>query len=133
MKIEDLEGIGPVLGAKLRDAGIQTTDDLLEKAASASGRRALAEATGIGDGQLLKWTNHVDLYRLSGVGSEYADLLEACGVDSCPELARRNPANLAQTMAEANAAKKIVRRLPTEDTIAGWIDQAKGLPKVVTH
>lgn len=55
------------------------------------------------------------------------------GGPSGPELARRNPANLAQTMAEANTAKKIVRRLPTEDTIAGWIEQAKGLPKVVTH
>ncbi len=133
MKIEDLEGVGPVLGAKLRDAGVQTTDDLLEKAGPAAGRRALADATGIGPGQLLKWTNQVDLYRISGVGSEYADLLEASGVDSCAELAQRNPANLATTMAEANAARSIVRRLPTEDVVAGWIEQAKALPKVVTH
>jgi len=133
MKIEDLEGVGPVLGAKLRDAGVQTTDDLLDKAGPAAGRRALADATGIGPEQLLKWTNHVDLYRLSGVGSEYADLLEASGVDSCAELAHRNPANLATTMAEANAARGFVRRLPTEETIAGWIEQAKSLPKVVTH
>jgi predicted flap endonuclease-1-like 5' DNA nuclease len=133
MKIEDLEGVGPVLGAKLRDAGVQTTDDLLERAGTAAGRLALAEATGIGAGQLLKWTNHVDLYRLSGVGSEYADLLEASGVDSCAELARRSPANLATTMAEANAARSFVRRLPTEETIAAWIEQAKSLPRVVTH
>lgn len=133
MKIEDLEGVGPVLGAKLRDAGVQTTDDLLEKAGPAARRRALSEATGIGAAQLLKWTNHVDLYRLSGVGSEYADLLEASGVDSCAELAQRNPANLATTMAEANAARSFVRRLPTEDTIAAWIEQAKSLPRVVTH
>jgi predicted flap endonuclease-1-like 5' DNA nuclease len=133
MKIEDLEGVGPVLGAKLRDAGIQTTDDLLEKAGPAPGRRALADATGIGPGQLLTWTNQVDLYRISGVGSEYADLLEASGVDSCAELAQRNPANLATTMAEANAARSIVRRLPTEDVVAGWIEQAMALPKVVTH
>lgn len=133
MKIEDLEGVGPVLGAKLRAAGVQTTDDLLEKAGPAAGRRALAEATGIGVDQLLRWTNHVDLYRISGIGSEYADLLEASGVDSCPELAHRNAANLATTMAEANAARNLVRRLPTEEMIAGWIEQAKGLPKVVTH
>lgn len=133
MKIEDLEGVGPVLGAKLRTAGVQTTDDLLEKAGPAAGRRALAEATGIGADQLLRWTNHVDLYRVSGIGSEYADLLEASGVDSCAELAQRNPANLATTMAEANAARNLVRRLPTEEMIAGWIEQAKGLPKVVTH
>jgi predicted flap endonuclease-1-like 5' DNA nuclease len=133
MKIEDLEGVGPVYGARLRAAGVQTTDDLLEKAGPAAGRRALAAAADIGPDLLLRWTNHADLYRISGVGSEYADLLEASGVDSCPELAQRNAANLATTMAEANAARALVRRLPTEEVVAGWIEQAKKLPKVVTH
>lgn len=133
MKIEDLEGVGPVYGAKLRSAGVQTTDDLLTTAGPAAGRRALAEATGLSPEQLLRWVNHADLYRVSGIGSEYADLLEASGVDSCPELARRNAANLATTMAEANAARSLVRRLPTEETIADWIAQAARLPKVVTH
>ncbi|MFH0751906.1 MAG: DUF4332 domain-containing protein [Chloroflexota bacterium] len=133
MKIQDLEGVGPVYGAKLRAAGVQTTDDLLEKAGPAAGRRALAAAADISPDLLLRWTNHADLYRISGVGSEYADLLEASGVDSCTELAQRNPANLATTMAEANAARALVRRLPTEELVAGWVDQAKQLPKVVTH
>jgi predicted flap endonuclease-1-like 5' DNA nuclease len=133
MKIEDLEGVGPVYGAKLREAAIQTTDDLLAQAGPAAGRHALATSTGISPDLLLRWTNHADLYRISGVGSEYADLLEASGVDSCTELARRNPANLATTMAEANAVRHFVRRLPTEEVIAGWIAQAATLPKVVTH
>ena len=133
MKIEDLEGVGPVYGARLRAAGVQTTDDLLEKAGPAAGRRALAAAADVSPDLLLRWTNHADLYRISGIGSEYADLLEASGVDSCSELAQRNPANLATTMAEANAARALVRRLPTEEVVAGWIDQAKQLPKVVTH
>jgi len=133
MKIEDLEGVGPVHGAKLRAANIQTTDDLLAVAGPAAGRRDLAESTGISADLLLRWSNHADLYRISGVGSEYADLLEASGVDSCPELAHRNAANLATTMAEANAARQIVRRLPTEEMVADWIAQAAKLPKVVTH
>jgi predicted flap endonuclease-1-like 5' DNA nuclease len=133
MKIEDLEGVGPVYAAKLREAGVRTTDDLLEKAGPAKGREVLAAATEISARLLLEWVNHADLYRIRGVGSEYADLLEQCGVDSCAELARRNPANLAVTMAEANAARGFVRRLPTEDVLADWIEQAKQLPKVVTH
>jgi predicted flap endonuclease-1-like 5' DNA nuclease len=133
MKIEDLEGVGPVYGARLRAGGVQSTDDLLTKAGPAAGRRALAAAADIGPDLLLRWTNHADLYRISGIGSEYADLLEASGVDSCAELAQRNPANLATTMAEANAARALVRRLPTEEVVAGWIDQAKLLPKLVTH
>jgi len=133
MKIEDLEGVGPAYAAKLPAAGVRTTDDLLEQAGPAKGRDALAAATEIGAKLLLEWVNHADLYRIRGVGSEYADLLEQCGVDSCTELARRNPANLAVTMAEANAARAFVRRVPTEDVLADWIAQAKELPKVVNH
>ncbi len=133
MKIEDLEGVGPVNAEKLRGAGVATVEALLEKAGPAAGRSVLAGATGISPDLLLRWANHADLYRISGIGSEYADLLEASGVDSCPELAQRNPANLATTMAEANAARQLVRRLPTEEVVAGWIAQAKSLPKVVTH
>ena len=133
MKIEDLEGVGPVYGAKLREAGVQTTDDLLTQSGPAAGRRALAAGTGISPDLLLRWTNHADLYRITGIGSEYADLLEASGVDSCAELAQRNPANLATTMAEANAARPLVRRLPAAEVVAGWIEQAQALPKVVTH
>ncbi len=133
MKIEDLEGVGPVIGAKLRAAGVQTTDDLLTEAGPAAGRRGLSAKTGVGPDQLLRWVNHADLYRISGVGSEYADLLEAAGVDSCTELAHRNATNLATTMAEANAARHLVRRIPNEAAVGDWIDQAAKLPKVVTH
>ena len=134
MKIEEIEGIGPVYAAKLGEAGVKTTDDLLEQGASAKGRDKLAEASGLTTGQILKWVNHVDLMRLDGVGSEYADLLEAAGVDSCAELARRNPANLAATFAELDAARpNWIRRVPGEATVAKWVAEAATLGKVVTH
>ena len=134
MNIEDVEGIGPVNAGKLREAEVRTTDDLLERGASRSGREALEAATGISGRLLLEWVNHVDLMRLDGVGSEYADLLEAAGVDSCAELARRNAANLATTFQEIDAARPSwIRRVPSETTIAGWIEQAQEMGKVVTH
>lgn len=134
MKIEEIEGIGPAYAAKLGEAGVITTDDLLEQGASAAGRDKLATATGLSTGQLLKWVNHVDLMRLGGVGSEYADLLEAAGVDSCAELARRNPTNLATTFAELDAARpNWIRRVPGEATVAKWVAEAGTLGKVVTH
>jgi predicted flap endonuclease-1-like 5' DNA nuclease len=134
MKIDEIEGIGPVYAAKLGEAGVRTTDDLLEQGASAKGRDTLAAASGLTTGQILKWVNHVDLMRLDGVGSEYADLLEASGVDSCAELARRNPANLAATFAELDAARpNWIRRVPGEATVAKWVAEAATLGKVVTH
>ena len=134
MKIEDVEGIGPTFAAKLSAAGVGTTDALLEHGATAGGRDKLSEATGISGKLILEWVNHADLMRINAVGSEYADLLEAAGVDSPAELAGRNAANLATTFQELDAARpNTVRQVPGEKTIAGWIEQAKGLDKVVSH
>ena len=133
MKIADVEGIGPAYAAKLAKAGVKTTDELLARGAKPKGRDELEKTTGISHGKILEWVNHVDLYRIDGVGSEYSDLLEEAGVDSPVELAHRVPANLAAKIAEINAKKKLVRRVPTEKVVAGWIAQAKKLPKVVEH
>lgn len=134
MRIDEVEGIGPILAEKLTEAGCKTTDDLLEQGASSGGRQRLADATGISPTQLLKFCNHVDLMRIDGVGSEYADLLEAAGVDSPTELARRNAANLAQTFQELDAARpNWVRRVPSMAMVEGWIAQAKGMEKVLSH
>ncbi len=133
MKLEEIEGIGPADAVKLHDAGVTSAENLLETGGSAKGREALAEKSGVSKTLLLEWVNHVDLMRIKGVGSEYSDLLEEAGVDSVPELSHRNAANLTAKCAEINEQKKLVRRVPTESEVQGWIDQAKTLPKVVTH
>jgi predicted flap endonuclease-1-like 5' DNA nuclease len=133
MKIEDVEGIGPAFAEKLIASGIRTTDDLLMAGGGAGGRDKVAAATGISGKLILEWVNHVDLMRINGVGSEYADLLEAAGVDSAAELAQRNAKNLAETFQELDAARNTVRNIPGEAVIQGWIDQAKDLDKVVSH
>lgn len=97
-KIEEIEGIGPVMGQKLRDAGVSTTDKLLENALSPKQRKDLAEATGISPKLILRFANMADLFRITGVGQEYAELLEAAGVDTVPELAQRNAENLTAKM-----------------------------------
>jgi predicted flap endonuclease-1-like 5' DNA nuclease len=132
-KIEDVEGIGPVTGEKLRGAGVKDTDGLLENTRSPKQRKDLAEKSGISEAQILKFANMVDLYRISGVGSEYAELLEAAGVDTVPALARRNAANLTTAMAEVNEQKKLTRRVPTETEVTKWIAQAKELPRMLEY
>ena len=133
MNIIDVEGIGPVYAEQLTAAKVHTTDDLLDRGATEKGREDLEKATGIGHALILKWVNRVDLYRIKGVGSEYSDLLEIAGVDTVPELAQRNAANLTETLAEANAARNLVRKLPTVEQVADWIAQAKQLPRVVQY
>lgn len=134
MRIEEVEGIGKAHAAKLQAAGVNSTDDLLERGAKPNGRTSLEQATGISHAQILEWVNHVDLMRIKGVGSEYSDLLEEAGVDSPAELAQRNAANLASKIGEVMKAQPhIVRRVPGEAELQDWIDQSKALPKVVEH
>src|ERR1700712_4548993 len=61
MKIEEIEGVGPTYAAKLSGAGVLTTEHLLERGGSATGREALATETGQSHAQVLEWVNHVDL------------------------------------------------------------------------
>ncbi len=131
--ISEIEGIGETYAAKLVEHGISTVEKLLEAGASKSGRESLAAQSGLTEKQLLEWVNRADLMRIKGIGSEFSDLLEAAGVDSVPELAQRVPANLAAKLAEVNEAKSLTRRVPTEAEVSDWVDQAKALPKVVTH
>jgi predicted flap endonuclease-1-like 5' DNA nuclease len=132
-RIIDVEGIGSKYADKLKKVGISTTDALLKAGATPKRRKELSEKTGIGDALILEWVNHVDLYRIKGVGSEYSDLLEEAGVDTVVELAKRNAANLAQKMVEVNTEKKLVRKLPVESQVADWIEQAKKLPRVISY
>jgi predicted flap endonuclease-1-like 5' DNA nuclease len=131
-RLLDIEGIGSTYAQKLKEAGIETVDELLAKGASAKGRDTLAGQTGITTTLLLEWVNHADLFRIQGIAGEYSDLLEEAGVDSVPELATRNPQNLHQKLTEINEQKQLVRQLPSAAQVSGWVEQAKKLPRVVT-
>jgi predicted flap endonuclease-1-like 5' DNA nuclease len=132
-KIDDVEGIGPVISAKLRAAGVPDTDTLLAQARTPAQRQSLAAKAELTVPQILKFANMVDLYRIKGIGSEYAELLEAAGVDTVPELARRRPDNLTTALGDVNARRALVRRLPAEAEVARWVEQAKELPRALDY
>jgi predicted flap endonuclease-1-like 5' DNA nuclease len=132
-KLTEVEGIGPTYAEKLTAAGCITQEQLLNDCGQPAGRKALAEKSGISDKLILKWANRADLARVKGVGSEYADLLECAGVDTVPELAQRNAANLHAKMAEVNEEKKLVRAMPSESQVEGWVAQAKELPRALHY
>lgn len=132
-KLVKIEGVGDSTAQKLVNAGITSTEVLLDNGASSGGRKEIAEKTGISEKLILRWVNQVDLSRIKGVSEEYAELLEAAGVDSVPDLARRNAENLYEGLGKANEAKKMVRKLPAQSQVSSWIEQAKTLPRIVTH
>lgn len=132
-KIEEIEGIGEALGKKLRGAGVTSTDKLLEATKSRSQRKKLAEEADVSPKRILKFANMADLFRITGVGQEFAELLEAAGVDTVPELAQRNAENLTKKMEEVNEEKKLTRRTPKVDEVTKWVAEAKTLPRALTY
>jgi hypothetical protein len=131
--ITDIEGIDDDVAAIFKSAGIRSTDRLLEAARTVKGRKSLAEKTGFNEKQLLYWANVADRMRIKGISKEYAELLQAAGVDTVKELKYRNPHNLAKAMADANRKRKLVRLLPSEKVVKRWIENAKLLPLKITY
>ncbi|MEQ8745415.1 DUF4332 domain-containing protein [Pyruvatibacter sp.] len=131
--IEDIEGVGPAYAEALAKAGIKTTADLLAIGASKNGRGDIARDSGLSEKLILKWVNHADLMRISGIGGEYAELLEAAGVDTVKELKHRNAANLAEALQKTNDEKKLTRQVPSESMVTKWVEQAKGMEPGVSH
>jgi predicted flap endonuclease-1-like 5' DNA nuclease len=131
--INNLSGIAPDYAERLRSAGIRTTSRLLDAARDPKGRKRLAERTGLDEKRILSWANLSDRMRIKGVGEDYAALLQAAGVDTVKELKYRNPARLARAMAEANAKRKLVRILPSDQAIQRWIDHAKRLQLKISY
>jgi predicted flap endonuclease-1-like 5' DNA nuclease len=116
---------------KLHKAGVETTEQLLDKGAKAKDRKSLAKAAGLPPGVVLDLVRRCDLLRIKGVGSEMVLLLEAAGVKTTAELAKQQAGPLTEGMLKVNQTKKITEKPPTEPQLADWIGQAQKLPQVL--
>jgi predicted RecB family nuclease len=131
--ISTIDGMTTFAAAKLKAAGIRTTEALLEAARTAKGRKALAAKTNFTEQQLLEWANMADCMRIPGMGKAKAELLRASGVTTVRELTHRNPARLAQAMKEVNSKRKLVGVMPSEKSVQRLIENARKLPLKITY
>jgi predicted flap endonuclease-1-like 5' DNA nuclease len=131
--IKAIEGIGDAYGDKLKALGIRSKAALLKAGATKKGRVDLAARSGVSEKLILEWVNRADLYRVKGIGTQYADLLENAGVDTVVELAGRKAENLVEKMRQVNAEKRLVRLLPPISKVQAWIAEAKKLPRAVSY
>jgi hypothetical protein len=131
--ITDIDGIDGEAAAILRTVGIRSTGRLLEAARTVHGRKMLAIKTGVDEKQLLCWANVADRMRVKGIRKEYAELLQAAGVDTVKDLKYRNPGNLAKAMAAANRKRKMVSMLPSQKVVGNWIKNAKTLELMIRY
>ena len=132
-KIEEIQGIGTSYAQKLAKAGINDTETLLTKCSTPTGRRQISQKTDVSENFLLKWTNLADLMRVSGVGPQFSELLEAAGVDTVTELGHRNADNLAATIETINEEMNLAKTVPAATTVAGWVNAAKDMKPKITY
>ncbi|MGH3472410.1 MAG: DUF4332 domain-containing protein [Nocardioidaceae bacterium] len=131
--VTDIEGVGEAFGEKLKEAGIHTVEALLEAGKTPKGRAEVAAKSGIGEHHILKWVNHADLFRINGVAGQFAELLDASGVDTVVELSHRVAEHLVEKMKEIDEAKHLTHRVPSLSEVQDWIEQAKKLPRAVEY
>ena len=125
--IDSINGMTHTEATKLRRARVRTTVTFLQIASTRSGRALLTKETGITSPKLLHWAKRAELMKIKNLGRDYADLLEAVGVESIADLKRRNPESLHEMMNNTNQAKKIVDRMPSLKRVTNWIDDSKDI------
>ena len=125
--IDSIKGMTHTEATKLRRARVRTTVTFLQIASTRSGRALLTKETGITSPKLLHWAKRAELMKIKNLGRDYADLLEAVGVESVADLKRRNPESLHEMMHNANQVKKIVDRMPSLKRVTNWIDDSKDI------
>ena len=81
---------------------------------------------------ILELANRADLARVRGIGKVFSDLLEHAGVDTVAELAQRNPDHLHAKILEV-AHENGITRVPRDDEVDSWVDQAKSLDRALFY
>ncbi len=130
-EIEEVEGIGKNYGKKLREMGISTTEQLLNKCYNMDGRIEVAEQIGIEDFVIHKWASMCDLMRLSGVEGQFSELMAYAGIDSVQELSQQSANTLHSKLAASNEAQNRVKTIPDESSLEMMINQAKTLNTII--
>jgi len=128
--VEEVEGIGTNYGKKLRELGINTTEQLLGQAYDMEGRIRIAESIGIEDFVILKWASMCDLMRVPGVAGQLSEQLVNARIYSIQDLSQQNATTLQTQLATEN--RDDVEEIPNESALAIMIKHAKEL-KTILH
>ncbi len=126
--IQEIEGIGPAYGRKLRSMGVESTLDLIELFKKNNHRidRA-AQDMRVKPEAITAWISMADLMRLPGINSQCAELLQTIGISSAIELSITNAHSIHNEMLKFNQKYPVCPEVPSVEKITTWILSAKNL------
>lgn len=131
IKLTRIESMSHAHVEKLKKVGIFSVEELLEHGSTPDARAELSRNTKISERLIFRWVKHADLFRIKGIAGHKAELLEAVGVESMPELAQAEPEFVYNEMKKVNQRKNLVQRVPGMVQIRRWVKTAKKMPEVV--
>jgi len=126
--IKDLADINAKDIACLNNAGVRTTEQLLELGSTASARHRLADDTTLDAGYITYLVHLADLMRIEHIGPATAALLCEHGVTTAAKLAYRNARSLYDELVGSGT-----KQSPSIDELQSMITSAKSLSKTVYH
>ena len=124
-KFSEFPGIDHNQVTKLREVGIESTDDMMRIWADEPKRSSLVEKTGINLEQFARLASMARLARVKNVGTKYVAALLAAGIDGPKSLFEYTPESLVKRLVEVKAEKKLTVDVPELRDIAGWFTDVK--------
>jgi predicted flap endonuclease-1-like 5' DNA nuclease len=129
--VESVEGIGPVLGGKLRDLGIATVSDLALASTQDLSKAKISSKKATEFISMAKLMVKSNIAGVEGVDEQVAELLVVgARIDSKEKLAEATPEELITMLNDAVKSGKV--KVPksfklTVDDSARWVESAKTL------
>jgi predicted flap endonuclease-1-like 5' DNA nuclease len=125
-QLEGLRAVGAYHKA-LTELGINTEQELLERARTPSLRRTLAKELKVDVALVERWIRLADIMRIEGIGPRMASLLDAAAVSSLATLAASSPDQLAHLLHDVNVAERLIHAAPAESVVRIWVEEAKAM------
>lgn len=124
-RMNEFTAIDPSDVTKMRDGGIENTDDMMRLWADQAQRAPLMQKTGIGEDQFTRFVAMSRLARVKNVGPKYVEVLLAAGIDGPKSLFEFEPERLAKRLGEVKVEKNLTGPVPPLTEIESWFKEAR--------
>ncbi|MEX1092121.1 MAG: DUF4332 domain-containing protein [Acidimicrobiia bacterium] len=126
IELTEIKGVGPATAATLESAGVPGISSLLDRTATETGLKQLADETGIAADSLADWRAQVDLTAIDGVGDSYQRELHAIGIGTMTQLANADAGTIVDRMSGLDRPG-LPSQDPSKATVSKWIQKARRL------
>lgn len=132
-KLTEIQGITKRYATKLGRHGVRSTFALLKNAKRFADRSAIAKKIGVPAKKFTSWVAAADFTRIRGIGGQFSNLLQRCGIENLKKLARTKPESLCKKMKSLNQKRSYVKQLPSQKQVSSWVRRAKSINKIVNY